>query len=162
MIVVRALTCKRGFAPFCLSAVAEGAWEGGSYTGSAVIGRESASFAPACLRPYTEPCKLQGMDGEGADSARSRNSPRGDGGPQWEATSVRALRRHLGLTQGKMAEELGTRQQTVSEWETGLYRPRGTSARLLTIVAERVGFQYGKARPRPEGDRTERTRDSRS
>ena len=41
-----------------------------------------------------------------------------------------------------MADELGTRQQTVSEWETSLYRPRGASARLLTIVAERAGFEY--------------------
>jgi DNA-binding transcriptional regulator YiaG len=41
-----------------------------------------------------------------------------------------------------MAEELGTRQQTISEWETGQYRPRGASARLLTLVAERAGFQY--------------------
>ena len=60
----------------------------------------------------------------------------------WEAEGVRALRRHLGLSQRRMADELGTRQQTVSEWETGLYRPRGASARLLTIIAERAGFQY--------------------
>jgi DNA-binding transcriptional regulator YiaG len=121
----------------------------------AVIGRESANSATVCLRPYTEPCKLQSMDAGGSGSPRSRRTSGAGGRTQWEATSVRALRRHLGLTQGRMAEELGTRQQTVSEWETGLYRPRGTSARLLTIVAERAGFQYGKARPRPEGDRAE-------
>jgi DNA-binding transcriptional regulator YiaG len=46
------------------------------------------------------------------------------------------------LTQAKLAEELGTRQQTISEWETGMYRPRGTSATLLTLVAERSGFKY--------------------
>ena len=60
----------------------------------------------------------------------------------WEAEGVRALRRHLGLSQQQMAAELGTRQQTVSEWETGLYRPRGASVRLLTIIAERAGFEY--------------------
>jgi len=60
----------------------------------------------------------------------------------WDAGSVRALRRHLGLSQDGMAAELGTRQQTVSEWETGRYRPRGASARLLQIVAERAGFEY--------------------
>lgn len=75
---------------------------------------------------------------------------------------MRALRRHLGLTQGKMAEELGTRQQTVSEWETGLYRPRGTSARLLTIVAERAGFQYGTGKSKPETGEIEQRDDSRS
>jgi len=48
----------------------------------------------------------------------------------------------LGLTQQRMADELGTRQQTISEWETGMYRPRGASSRLLTIIAERAGFDY--------------------
>ena len=41
-----------------------------------------------------------------------------------------------------MARELGTRQQTISEWERGLYSPRGASRTLLRIVAERAGFQY--------------------
>jgi DNA-binding transcriptional regulator YiaG len=62
----------------------------------------------------------------------------------WDARSVRALRRHLDLTQEELAGELGVRQQTVSEWETGAYRPRGASDRLLTIVAERAGFAYGE------------------
>ena len=65
----------------------------------------------------------------------------------WEAEGVRALRRHLGLSQRQMAAELGTRQQTVSEWETGQYRPRGASERLLTLVAERARFAYDQ----PEG-----------
>jgi DNA-binding transcriptional regulator YiaG len=61
----------------------------------------------------------------------------------WDGQGVRALRQHLKLTQARLAEELGTRQQTISEWETGMYKPRGTSATLLTIVAERSGFKYG-------------------
>jgi transcriptional regulator with XRE-family HTH domain len=48
----------------------------------------------------------------------------------------------MGLSQDALADELGTRQQTVSEWETGRYQPRGASARLLSIVAERAGFEY--------------------
>jgi DNA-binding transcriptional regulator YiaG len=66
---------------------------------------------------------------------------------EWDAESVRGLRRHLALTQEQLAEELGVRQQTVSEWETGAYRPRGASARLLTLVAERAEFEYGGAPP---------------
>lgn len=62
----------------------------------------------------------------------------------WDARSVRGLRRHMALTQEQLAEELGVRQQTVSEWETGAYRPRGASERLLTLVAERAGFVYGE------------------
>ena len=61
---------------------------------------------------------------------------------QWNKEDIRQLRQHLGLTQAKLAEELGTRQQTISEWEMGMYRPRGTSATLLSMVAERSGFKY--------------------
>jgi DNA-binding transcriptional regulator YiaG len=71
-------------------------------------------------------------------------------GPTWDAGQVRALRRHLGLSQQALAEELGARQQTISEWETGLYQPRGVSVRLLTLVAERAGFSYEASR-RSEG-----------
>ncbi len=62
---------------------------------------------------------------------------------KWNAGEVRALRQHLGLTQEQMAQEMGTRQQTISEWETGLYQPRGVSDRFLTMIAERAGFEYG-------------------
>ena len=64
---------------------------------------------------------------------------------EWNAGRVKALRRHMGLSQDALADELGTRQQTVSEWETGQYRPRGASARLLSIIAERAGFEYRTA-----------------
>jgi DNA-binding transcriptional regulator YiaG len=63
----------------------------------------------------------------------------------WSGRDVRRLRAHLMLTQGQLAEELGVRQQTVSEWETGAYQPRGASERLLSIVAERAGFTYGES-----------------
>ena len=65
---------------------------------------------------------------------------------QWDSERIQSLRRHLGLTQQKMAEKLGTRQQTISEWEKGMYKPRGASATLLSIVAERANFEY-KATP---------------
>ena len=65
----------------------------------------------------------------------------------WDSKGVRALREHMGLTQQGMADQLGTRQQTISEWETGMYQPRGASSTLLTIVAERAGFAYGAGEP---------------
>jgi len=61
---------------------------------------------------------------------------------EWNADTIKALRRHMGLTQQEMSEELGTRQQTISEWETGMYKPRGATRTLLNIVAERTGFVY--------------------
>lgn len=60
---------------------------------------------------------------------------------------MKALRKHLGLSQEEMARELGMRQQTVSEWETGQYRPRGASARLLSLIAEGAGFEYRAGGP---------------
>lgn len=84
--------------------------------------------------------------------------------PGWDAESVRALRRHLQLTQDQLAEVLGVRQQTVSEWETGLHAPRGAGGRMLTIVADEAAYAYradadtpaeeaqGGARPRADGD----------
>ncbi len=77
-------------------------------------------------------------------SSRGRKGTR-----NWDAGYVRALRRHLELTQQQMAREMGTRQQTISEWETGLYRPRGTSSTLLNIIAERVSFPYRTSRDEP-------------
>jgi len=68
---------------------------------------------------------------------------------QWDAESIRDLRVYLGMTQQQMSEELGTRQQTISEWETGMYRPRGGMNRLLTLVAERAGFEYQAAIEEP-------------
>jgi putative transcriptional regulator len=58
----------------------------------------------------------------------------------WDAGRVRALRSHLGVSQQQLADRLGTRQQTVSEWETASSSPRRMSRRLLTLVAEEAGF----------------------
>ncbi|MBI4198972.1 MAG: helix-turn-helix domain-containing protein [Chloroflexi bacterium] len=69
----------------------------------------------------------------------------------WEAAQVRALRRHLGMTQQQLADEMGTRQQTISEWECGVYRPRGASRTLLTIIAERASFPYHAGQDGPAG-----------
>ena len=70
-------------------------------------------------------------------------------GRRWLGGEVRALREHLGLTQEGLARELGTRQQTISEWETGRYQPRGTANTLLSLVAERAGFSYQAGEKKP-------------
>lgn len=62
----------------------------------------------------------------------------------WDPEKVRALRQHLSLSQAEMADQLGTRQQTISEWETGAYSPRGISRSLLSRIAEEAGFIYGQ------------------
>ena len=77
-----------------------------------------------------------------------RRRGKGDG---WDAGRLQALRRHLQLTQQQLADEMGMRQQTISEWETGAYRPRGASARLLQLIAERAGFRYEAAGQSDDG-----------
>jgi len=63
----------------------------------------------------------------------------------WDGELVKSLRRHMNFSQVEMAEELGVRQQTISEWETGMYQPKRAMSKLLTFVAERAGFTYGEA-----------------
>ncbi|MXX32515.1 MAG: helix-turn-helix domain-containing protein [Chloroflexi bacterium] len=70
----------------------------------------------------------------------------------WDAETIRQLRRHAGLSQQALAEELNARQQTVSEWERGAYVPRGTAARLLTRVAEDVAFPFQPGDPASDLD----------
>jgi DNA-binding transcriptional regulator YiaG len=67
---------------------------------------------------------------------------------RWDGENIQALRRHLGLTQRELSEKLGTRQQTISEWETGMYRPRGASATLLSMIAEQARFKYDASPPK--------------
>ena len=82
------------------------------------------------------------MEGSAARPVKKRKA-------KWDAGGVKALRKHLGLSQEELAQELGTRQQTISEWETGVYQPRGLSERLLSLVAERAEFGY-EAGAQPE------------
>lgn len=68
---------------------------------------------------------------------------------QWDGELVRALRRHMGMTQAELAQTLGVRQQTVSEWEKGVYAPTRASAKYLMLVAEQANFTY-EATAQPE------------
>ena len=70
---------------------------------------------------------------------------------QWDSERIQSLRQHLGMTQRKLADKLGTRQQTISEWETGMYKPRGTSTTLLSMIAERAKFEYQATPNKPPG-----------
>lgn len=67
----------------------------------------------------------------------------------WDADEIRALRAHLRMTQEEVAALLGTRQQTISEWEIGKHRPRGMSVAMLTRLAESSGFAPAYARLEP-------------
>ncbi|MCH8228752.1 MAG: helix-turn-helix transcriptional regulator [Chloroflexi bacterium] len=61
---------------------------------------------------------------------------------KWQAENIHALRTHLGLSQTSLSRELGIRQQTISEWETGMYAPRGASVTILTLLAVSSNFPF--------------------
>ena len=63
-------------------------------------------------------------------------NPRRPEEARWTPVRIAGLRAALALSQSAFAAELGVRQQTVSEWETGQYQPRGASARMLRHLAE--------------------------
>ncbi len=66
----------------------------------------------------------------------------------WDAETIRRARKARTLTQAELAEGLGCRQQTISEWELGMYGPKNAYQKLLTmffgsapVVAEAVPSQ---------------------
>ena len=65
---------------------------------------------------------------------------RNDDAILWDQNAVKALRKHMSLTQAKFAQELGVRRQTVSEWENGVYEPDRSTAKHLERIAEQKGF----------------------
>lgn len=70
---------------------------------------------------------------------------------EWSPDAVRELRARLGLSQEAFARRIGTRQQTISEWEIGARAPRRMSRRLLRMVAEESGFYDASRGAEPSG-----------
>jgi DNA-binding transcriptional regulator YiaG len=62
----------------------------------------------------------------------------------WSPDMIRALREHMDMTQRELADMLEVRQQTISEWETGLHTPHRSTQKTLAMVAERAGFNYAE------------------
>ncbi len=51
----------------------------------------------------------------------------------WNAETIRQSRKTRSLTQAELAEALGCRQQTISEWELGMYEPKNAYQKLLSL-----------------------------
>jgi transcriptional regulator with XRE-family HTH domain len=51
----------------------------------------------------------------------------------WDAETIRRARKARNLTQAELADGLGCRQQTISEWELGMYGPKNAYQKLLTM-----------------------------
>lgn len=63
-----------------------------------------------------------------------------EGAIAWNADAIKALRKHMHLTQAQFAETLGVRRQTVSEWENGVYAPERSTTKHLGLIAEKHDF----------------------
>lgn len=59
----------------------------------------------------------------------------------WRRDAIKALRKHMQLTQAQFAQELGVRRQTVSEWENGVYDPDRSTTKFLSLVAKQASFE---------------------
>jgi DNA-binding transcriptional regulator YiaG len=58
----------------------------------------------------------------------------------WDQTAIKALRKHMDLTQADFSQELGVRRQTVSEWESGVYLPDRATSKHFDRLAQQVQF----------------------
>lgn len=60
----------------------------------------------------------------------------------WTAEQIKALRDYAGWSQQELADRLGVRQQTVSDWELGIHISRRSMGKLLQMIAEQINFPY--------------------
>ncbi|NEP63831.1 MAG: helix-turn-helix transcriptional regulator [Symploca sp. SIO2G7] len=74
------------------------------------------------------------------------NIQRKDGAIVWQQGAIRALRKHMSLTQAQFAQELGVRRQTVSEWENGVYAPDRSTTKFLELIAKQAAFKAGDSK----------------
>ncbi|AFZ20681.1 helix-turn-helix transcriptional regulator [Allocoleopsis franciscana] len=77
---------------------------------------------------------------------------------QERESPLRKRREELGLTQRDIALALGKTDQTISNWETGLYEPKMTPrevkalCRLLKWTLEEMPDDFGAVRSQSEGE----------
>ena len=76
-----------------------------------------------------------------------------------DGTTVRRLRRRLGLTQSQFAERLGVHLVTVKKWETGAQRIGPLAARLLQLFAQQAGAVTSRHRTAPARRRAPRRKE---
>lgn len=60
--------------------------------------------------------------------------------PDYDPAAIKALRKKLQISQEMLATILNTSLSTVRQWEIGIKRPGGTSAKLLDLL-DRKGIE---------------------
>lgn len=73
----------------------------------------------------------------------------------WSAEEIKALREFADWSQQELANRLGVRQQTVSDWELGIHTSRRSMGKLLQMVAESIDYPYKSGADQNEGDNSD-------
>ena len=60
----------------------------------------------------------------------------------WNSSTIKSLRVYADMSQTDLAQRVGVRQQTISEWETDTYRPRGASVKMLNMIGVEFGYDF--------------------
>ena len=60
----------------------------------------------------------------------------------WNSSTIKSLRVYADMSQTDLAQRVGVRQQTISEWETDTYRPRGASIKMLNMISIEFGYDF--------------------
>ncbi len=103
------------------TALQSGAWvKAGYHVEDVDIGQKKVTFCK-----YKSHYKIQTRDGKII----------------WQQDAIRALRKHMGLTQLEFANQMGVRRQTVSEWENGVYEPDRSTCKFLELMAKHANFE---------------------
>lgn len=85
---------------------------------------------------FDELVKRADPSGSTVPSRRPRSREGGADRPL--ATAIRVVRQQAGLTQGELAERLGLRQSSISQWERGSTEPTGR--RLVELMGHLPGL----------------------
>ncbi len=57
---------------------------------------------------------------------------------EYSADDIKRIRKTVGASQGFLANWLGVSKKTVQAWESGRNIPNGTSARLLSLLDDKI------------------------
>lgn len=64
----------------------------------------------------------------------------------WDKDTVKQLRANFNISQELFAAIIGTRQQTISEWEKGMYKPHNAYIRVLDAAEDELKELYRSVR----------------
>lgn len=62
--------------------------------------------------------------------------------PEYDAPSIKNIRKRTNTTQNELSKDLGVSVRTVEAWESGRSRPSGSSRKLLQLIGHKSGKKF--------------------